>query len=121
MHSDYNFTLGKYKHLPSGVFTQIFRFILILTFGIILISLGNHLKTLYVSPGDTWVGISPAIYIDHSNLSPLNDLNYGYGYPLFWGYISYGLSTLSGLPFINIIVSSQIINIIMYFNYKSYF
>lgn len=121
MHSDYNFALGKYKHLLSGVFIQIFRFTLILTFGIILISLGNHLKTFYVSPGDTGVGISPAIYIDHSNLSPLNNMNYGYGYPLFWGYISYGLSTLSGLPFINIIASSQIINNMMYFNFKSYF
>ena len=121
MHSDYNFALGKNKHLPSGVFKQIFRFILILTFGIILISLGNHLKTPYISPGATWVGNSSAFYINHSNLSPFNDMNYVYGYPLFRGYISYGLSTLSGLLFINIIASSQIINITMYFNYKRYF
>ena len=53
MHSDYNFAQGKNKHLPSGVFKQIFRFILILTFGIILISIGNHLKTPYVSSGAT--------------------------------------------------------------------
>jgi len=74
--------------------------ILLISLGVLLISLGIHLSLEYLIPGDSWVGVSPANYIGDPSENPIN---YGTerNYPIFWGYIIYGLSALSGLPFIN--------------------
>ena len=75
--------------------------ILLLSLGILLISLGIHLGSPYLIPGDSWYGNESANIIGESDLNPIERRrNYGF-YPMFWGYICFGLSVLSGLPFIN--------------------
>ena len=72
--------------------------ILVIAFAVILISLGIGINAKYLVPGDSWRGISSAIYIGTSDPSPINSRYY---YAIFWGFISFGLSILSGLPYIN--------------------
>jgi len=72
--------------------------ILVIAFAVLLISLGIGINAKYLIPGDSWRGISSAIYIGTSDPSPINNRYY---YAIFWGFISFGLSILSGLPYIN--------------------
>lgn len=76
--------------------------ILILAIGILLISLGVNLGDKYLIPGDSWAGVSPAYYIGRPELNPFYDRDYAGTYPIFWGYIIYGLSAMTGLPYINV-------------------
>ena len=72
--------------------------ILILSFGFLLISVGIFFGKPYLIVGDSWYGVSPSNFIGHPSTSPPNR---EWGYPIFWGYICFGLSVLCGLPFIN--------------------
>ncbi|MHA1294346.1 MAG: hypothetical protein ACTSQJ_17010, partial [Promethearchaeota archaeon] len=76
-------------------------FIIILTaLGVLFISIGIHFGTKYLFPGDSWDGLSSAMYIGDNEYSPI-DYGREKGYPIFWGYIIYGLSSLSGIPLVN--------------------
>ena len=75
--------------------------ILIISLGILLIALGIHLGIYYNVPGDSWIGLAPANYIGTSNGTPIDWGRTWAHYPIFWSYISYGLSKLSGLPYFN--------------------
>lgn len=75
--------------------------ILLISFGVLLISLGVHIGMNYLIPGDSWIGLAAANYIGYANLSPIEwGQTNGY-YPIFWSYIIFGLSILSGLPYVN--------------------
>ncbi len=75
--------------------------VLILSVGVIFISLGIHTTIQYLISGDSWTGIRPALYIGKVNFSPIDYAKQS-RYPIFWGYISYGFSILSGIPLVNI-------------------
>ena len=75
--------------------------IIIISIGVLLISLGIHDAIHYLISGDSWTGIAPAIYVGKQNVSPV-DYGKQYNYPIFWGYISYALSVLTGIPLINV-------------------
>lgn len=75
--------------------------ILIISIGVILISLGILDAIKYLISGDSWTGIKPAIYIAKPLIKPI-DYGKEFRYPIFWGYISYGFSVLSGIPLVNI-------------------
>ena len=77
-------------------------FIILFALGISLISLGVFFGTGYLIIEDSWVGVQPAHYIGDPNLNPIVDIIYYDSYPVFWGYIIYGLSILSGIPYINV-------------------
>jgi hypothetical protein len=90
------FIRGKEKSIRISKHTLI---ILILAFGIATISIGFQIGWKYLVSGDPWDAIKYANYI----ADPVNDpIFLSYKYPNFWGYIIYGLSSMSGLPFINI-------------------
>ncbi|MFX1501799.1 MAG: hypothetical protein ACFFDH_12620 [Promethearchaeota archaeon] len=74
--------------------------ILIFAMGVSLISLGIHSIVHYLITGDSWTVLTPTQFIGDPNNNPVN---YGLTrrYPIFWCYVSYGLSVLNGLPFIN--------------------
>ncbi len=72
--------------------------ILLLAIAVSLVSIGFQVGLGYVSSGDPWDGIKHANHIGDHNLSPI----YINRYPNFWGYVTFSLSKLSGLPFINI-------------------
>lgn len=72
--------------------------ILIIAVGIIIISLGMQLSLQYLKVGDSWSGISSAKYVG-TETSPIDK---HYTYAIYWGYISFALSVLSGIPYINI-------------------
>ncbi len=74
----------------------------IFTLGISLISIGFFFKTLYLISSDSWTGLHIVYYIGDPNLNPIEDKIYFENYPIFWSYIIYGLSILSGLPYINV-------------------
>jgi len=73
----------------------------IISFGVMLIALGVHFGASYLIPGDSWAGLSSTNYIGNSKLSPIEYGQANLYYPIFWGYVIYGLSVLGGLPFIN--------------------
>jgi len=75
--------------------------ILLFAISVIIIAVGVHLSNPYLIPGDTWRGINYAYYIGRDN-SDIFDKFCGINYTLYWGYISYALSALSGIPYINI-------------------
>ena len=75
--------------------------ILIVALGILLISLGIHFQHKYLIRGDSYVGLSPAMYIGKLDITPM-EYGKNISYPIFWGYIIFGLSVLSGLPYINL-------------------
>ena len=75
--------------------------ILIISFGVILISLGIHFGMPYLIPGDSWIGLAPNNYIGTSDTSPIEWGKINIHYPIFWSYVSFGLSILSGLPYFN--------------------
>ncbi len=72
--------------------------ILLLAFGISIISIGFSFGLEYLISGDPWDAIKFANQIGDPNKSPL----FLESYPNFWGYISFGLSVLSSAPIINI-------------------
>lgn len=74
--------------------------ILFLSLGIIIIATGIYVSSIYLIPGDNWRGIKYAYYIGQPNTNSYTKF-YG-GYTMYWGYISYSLGSLCGLPFINI-------------------
>ncbi len=76
--------------------------ILLISIGIIIFSIGINLDTKYLIPGDSWVGIAHANYIGLPELSLNESWVASWKYPLFWGYPTFALGVLSGLPFINI-------------------
>ena len=93
------------KITTSMIYIKLSRgsiFILIFALGILLISLGVFFGTGYLIIEDSWVGVQPAHYIGHPNLNPITNIIYYDSYPVFWGYIIYGLSSLSGIPYINV-------------------
>ena len=73
--------------------------ILLLALGVSTISIGFQIGWKYLISGDPWGAIRYANYIGEIDINPLNLLDY----PNFWGYISFGLGILGGLPYINII------------------
>jgi hypothetical protein len=75
--------------------------ILIISVGVSLISIGIHFGNLYLIPGDSWVSLAPNNYIGYSNTSPIEWGKINTYYPIFWSYISFGLSILCGLPYFN--------------------
>ena len=73
----------------------------ILALGIVLIAVDIHLSSLYLIPGDSWRGINYAYYVGVSGTQLLEETFCG-TYTIYWGYISFGLSAMGGLPYINI-------------------
>jgi len=73
--------------------------ILFIALGIIIIALGLHTSSKYLIPGDMYRGINYAYIIGRSDLTPSYDL---FNYSVYWGYTSFSLSILSGIPYINI-------------------
>ncbi len=76
--------------------------ILILSLAVVLFSSGIMLDVRYLIPGDSWVGIAHANYIGLPEASLGNSWVASTNYPLFWGYPTFAMSVLGGLPFINI-------------------
>ena len=74
--------------------------ILIIAIGITLLSFGIHDAIHYLITGDSWTALIPARYIGNPNENPVNFGRINH-YPIFWCYVSYGLSVLNGLPIIN--------------------
>jgi len=78
---------------------SIYTFIvLLLAIGVAIISIGFQIGWDYLISGDPWDAIKYAKHIGDIGGNPL----YINSYPSFWGYISFGLSILGGLPFINL-------------------
>ncbi len=75
--------------------------ILLMALGIALIALGIHFAMLYLIPGDSWIGLAQTNYIAKSDNSPIEWGRKWSYYPIFWSYISFGLSLLCGLPYFN--------------------
>jgi len=73
--------------------------ILFFALGIVIVALGVHLFAKYLLPFDSWRGISYAYLINHPDTTPTDKF---YTYAIYWGYNSFGLSALSGIPAINI-------------------
>ncbi|MFX1463505.1 MAG: hypothetical protein ACFFBF_10745, partial [Promethearchaeota archaeon] len=73
-------------------------FILLFAIAVMTISVGYQLGWKYLVSGDPWDSIKYANQIGVNGSSPIY-INF---YPNFWGYISYGLSVLAGIPYINI-------------------
>ena len=66
----------------------------------IIIALGVLQSFPYLIAGDRWRGISPALLIEDYETSIYYDDFHTYA--LFWGCISYALSVLCGIPYINV-------------------
>ena len=98
---DILFQITRFKHL-NVVKTQITiskntTFVLLFALAVLTITIGFQYGWLYLPPGDPWDGIKYANLIGVSGVSPLS-IDY---YPNFWGYVSFGFSALTGLPYIN--------------------
>jgi len=76
--------------------------ILIISFGVLIFSIFIHLSTQYLIVGDSWIGLAPTNYIGEPDTSPIKWGEAYIYYPIFWAYICFGFSVLSGLPYINI-------------------
>ncbi len=74
--------------------------IIFLALGIIIIALGIFFTSEYGMPGDSWRGIEYAYYIGRQKTIYLAKF-YG-SYTVYWGYISFSLSTLCGIPYFNV-------------------
>ena len=85
--------------------------IVIITIGLGLAFFGLTLYTQYLTPKhDNWAGIQPAFYIGRLNISQISDRLYFSNYPTFFGNTIFGLSVLSGLPYVNTYVILMPIN-----------
>ncbi|MHA1284445.1 MAG: hypothetical protein ACTSQP_18245 [Promethearchaeota archaeon] len=76
--------------------------IFIFLIGFFFLSFGIQCSVQYLYVGDAWAATKSAFYIGRLNITFYEDTNYYHYYPFFWGYISFGLSVMSGLPYINI-------------------
>ncbi|MFX1383368.1 MAG: hypothetical protein ACFFBP_13075, partial [Promethearchaeota archaeon] len=85
------------KTITISKFTS---FILLLSIGVALITIGIHLGIHFIIPGDSWAALTFTNEIGKSNTSPITKGS-EYYYPLLWCYVIYGLSALSGFPIIN--------------------
>jgi len=85
----------KFTEIAISKYTSI---ILLLAFGIATISIGFQISWEYLISGDPWDVIKYATYVGNVEKNPL-DISI---YPNFWGYVSFGLGFLSGIPFINL-------------------
>jgi len=74
-------------------------FIIFMAFSIIVIVIGIHLDSKYLFVIDSYRAMSYSSYIGLANIEPSQK---SYVYAIYWSYISFSLSTLSGLPVINI-------------------
>lgn len=74
-------------------------FILLLALGIIFITLGIRLSSQYLVEGDAWRGIQYAYFVGDPRFEPFWAPG---SYSKYWGYISFSLSCLSGIPYLNI-------------------
>jgi len=70
--------------------------ILLLSLGVVIMGFSTMLTLKYLIPGDSYRGISYA----HKIGSP-GDKSKFYTYSVYWGFISFGLSKLMGIPYIN--------------------
>lgn len=75
--------------------------ILVISFGILIIALGIFFGMYYLIPGDAWIGLAPNNYIGDPDTSPIEWGRRSSYYPMFWSYVSFGLSILCGLPYFN--------------------
>ena len=72
--------------------------ILLVGLGIIMIACGNQFIAKYCVSWDHYAGISYASYVGNPNVSKYKKF---ISYAPYWGYISFGLSSLCGIPYIN--------------------
>lgn len=89
----------KILHLKQFKISKRFMILIIISIGAIICGLAINLSSLYLIPGDNWRGTVSAYLIGDLNYSPVESTA---SYSIYWGYVSFGLSILSGLPFINI-------------------
>lgn len=71
--------------------------ILIISIAIVLITFDISLSALYLIRGDSYRGISYA-----NNIGLSDDYMGSYSYAFYWSYISFSLSVLAGIPYINV-------------------
>lgn len=74
-------------------------FILFIALAIIIIAFGIHISVQYLIPFDSWRGINFSFNVGCGDIGIWD--NFSGFYTLYWGYISFSLSTLCGLPYIN--------------------
>ena len=74
-------------------------FIILLSIAVIIITLGIQFSVKYLLEGDSYIGINYASYIGESTTNPLDKF---YSYTMYWGYVSFSLSQLCGIPAINV-------------------
>ena len=72
--------------------------ILLIALAIIIIAFGNHLKSRYSVFYDQYEAISYVQYIGNSDRTKYSKF---YIYAIYWSYISFGMSSLCGIPPIN--------------------
>lgn len=68
-----------------------------IAFGCTIIALGLHISSQYLVPGDSWNAVVYANLIGKG--APATD---GSAYYIYWGYITFSLRILTGIPYINI-------------------
>ena len=88
----------KFEEINISKFSLIILFI---SFGVLVFAIFMHLSTQYLIAGDSWQGLGPTNYVGLWEGSPIEWGESNLYYPIFWGYICFGLSVLSGLPYIN--------------------
>ena len=73
--------------------------IIFISISIIIISFGIQLSAKYLIPGDIWRSFQTAYLSGQADFNPIEDTKI---YTVYWGYVSYSLSLLSGIPYVNI-------------------
>jgi len=94
----------KIKHILNRTEVKISRntlFVLFLTISVLVISLSTHLHTGYLFGVDDYIALSASRFI---GLPDIQITDIFTSYTLYWSYITFSLSTLSGIPVINIVV-----------------
>ena len=92
----------KNKHFFNRSELKISRntlFVLFLTIAVILISLSMRLSTKYLLTFDDYIAISSSRFIGLPDIQITDLFSI---YTIYWGYIAFSLSALSGIPAINI-------------------
>ena len=69
---------------------------LLISFGVVIIAMGINISSKYSIPGDNWRAIGYALNIGGSDWAQF------YTTGAYWGYLSFSLSILSGIPYVNI-------------------
>ncbi|MFX1323275.1 MAG: hypothetical protein ACFFAQ_16700, partial [Promethearchaeota archaeon] len=83
--------------LKISKYTSLIIFIAI---GIIIVAIGIFFSFKYVMPIDNWRGIEYAYYIGRPD--NIDMVKFYGGYTVYWGYISFSLSILCGIPYFNV-------------------